>query len=191
MQNDADDGFDLQVLQGTSGQVLTSNGADAKPTMQNAAAGSSNKIAHLKYIVSSGTNGGGSTTSYTKRTINTEDDPDAILSVASSVINFAATGDYILDLRAIMNVLAGNSRARLRNTTLGTDAVLGLSYDLDAAQSSVDDANAYGRFNVSNITHDYEIQVISQFVQASDGWGIAISLGGAEEFLNAKFTQLA
>lgn len=39
VQNAADDGFDYLTSQGTSGQVLTSNGADADPSFQDAAAG--------------------------------------------------------------------------------------------------------------------------------------------------------
>ena len=39
VQNNADDGFDLLTSQGTSGQVLTSNGADALPSFQDAAGG--------------------------------------------------------------------------------------------------------------------------------------------------------
>jgi hypothetical protein len=36
-QNDADDGYDSLTTQGTSGQVLTSNGADAAPSFEDAA----------------------------------------------------------------------------------------------------------------------------------------------------------
>jgi len=44
VQNDADDGFDLLTSQGTSGQILTSNGADALPSFQDAAGGAWNLI---------------------------------------------------------------------------------------------------------------------------------------------------
>jgi len=181
VQNDADDAFELLSGQGTLGQALISQGADALPIFQ-AVPGS--KVAHLKHSVSSGTAGGASTTTtYVKRTINVEEDPDGILTVSSSVITLSAAGEYIICIRTLINSSGGDARTKLRNTSDSTDDILGLTVDPNAGISANFLSNAYGRVSIAG-AKDFEIQTKVQTGVATNGFGLPITFGDAEEYVN-------
>lgn len=150
------------------------------------------KVAYLSQVETSGTGGGSSTAAtYVKRTLNTEVDPDGIVSIASSVISFASTGEYVIEIHTHCDTGGGNSRTRLRNTTAGSTAIQGMSADLNSGIVSSGRVDAFGRITVATQTDDYEIQTIVSSSRGAAGMGPPISLGGDEVHVTMKITKLS
>lgn len=86
-QNDADDGYDALTAQGTSGQVLTSSGADAAPSWQDAAGGATIQIVSA----STATNGSTTATFPQDDTIPQNTEGAEVLTVSITPISATST----------------------------------------------------------------------------------------------------
>lgn len=86
-QNDADDGYDALTAQGTSGQVLTSSGADAAPSWQDAAGGATLQIVSA----STATNGSTTATFPQDDTIPQNTEGAEVLTVSITPISATST----------------------------------------------------------------------------------------------------
>ncbi len=148
-------------------------------------------VAFLKHVETSGTDGGASTTTtYVKRTLNDLSGDTGFFSVASSVITIKTPGTYRARIHTLCNTAGGNARTRLRNTTDSTDAILGMSADLNSGVTSNAEVNAFGTFTTRTSNETFEIQTIVQTGTASNGFGVAITLGGDEQYVVMELEQL-
>jgi len=87
VQNDADNGFDLLSNQGTSGQVLTSAGADTIPTWETPPDGT---VTSVTVTAGTGLDGGGTVT--TSGSVTLDLDSDTQQTLAKAWVSFDASG---------------------------------------------------------------------------------------------------
>jgi len=166
---------------GTAGQVLTSNGAGALPTMQ-APLGTAYIL--LRDEKSAGTQGGSSTAgSWQTRTINTESiDTDSLCSLSANQFTLTA-GTYEIDVSAQFHAV-NCARLRLQNITDGTTISLGNTCWFNYNTSVSGHCHLNYRFTVA-ASKALEIQYYCDSSVATNGLGAGSNFGVTEIYLEA------
>ncbi len=155
------------------------------------------KYAFLSDVKSSATDGGTFTAgSYVTRVLNTEVDPDGIVTLASNQFTLDA-GTYIILAKAPAYSLntAGifQHKAKLRNITDSTDELIGTSEAIrfDSASGSAGQTSSivYGMFTIAG-TKTFELQHRCGETETTSGLGKASSFGDSEVFATVAITML-
>lgn len=138
-----------------------------------------------------GTNGGGSSTSFTARDLNTETHDNCNLSSISSNKFTPVAGTYIIEASAPA-YLADWHQIRLRNATDSSipTGCYGTSNFADKANESQNRATLTCAFT-ANGTDQYEIQHIVANAQATNGFGVrdSTSIGDGEVYLTIRLDR--
>lgn len=137
-----------------------------------------------------GTEGGASTAgSFLTHTINTEDsDTAGICSLAANQITLSA-GTYTCDIWASF-FKSNRAQIKLRNTTAGSDVLIGSSEYSDSPNAVVVKSRIQGKFTVAAAQAlEVQYQVGSAF--ASQGLGVACNFGISEVYLVGEFEKVA
>lgn len=159
-------------------------------------------VAYLKDVKATTVNGGGSTaTTWTARNLNTLVDLKGIVKNPSSFTGTGGTntvftldpGVYKITAISPLFTAASNNvgRIKLRNTTDGSDVLLGMSGNLSAGASD----GGYYLAPVSGlITVDsqksFEIQYYVSGARATDGLGKAVGDGAVEVYTTVEIQKL-
>lgn len=146
------------------------------------------KVATLKDVKTSGTQGGTFTSgSYQTRTLNTEDDPFNIVSLASNQFTLQA-GTYFIEANAVSGVVDGN-KTKIRNVTDSTDAIIGSNQYQTSSSGVAANSFVYGFISITS-AKTFELQHRCQTTKATDGFGAALSFGDSEIYATVKITKI-
>jgi hypothetical protein len=169
----------------TAGEVLTAASLNANFSF----AASSTSVAMFNETQSSGTNGGTSVAAWTKRTLNTTVVNEITgCSIASSVITLPA-GTY--NIWAIAPAYsAAEFKIKLRNTTAGTDAIIGSSERNGVGGGTGTISTLQGRVVITGNTN-FELQMYVVTTSGSNGFGVASALGVSEIYSQIKIEKVA
>ena len=169
----------------TAGEVLTAASLNANFTF----AAASTTVAMFNETQSSGTNGGTSVAAWTKRTLNTTVFNDISgCSIASSVITLGA-GTYNIWAIAPAYV-AAEFKIKLRNTTAGSDAIIGSSERNAVAGGVGTISTLQGRVTPTGNTN-FELQMYVVTAAGTVGFGVASGLGVSEIYSQIKIEKVA
>lgn len=180
---------------GALNTVLTSDGSDPQWAAVSAAMLAA-ALARLSgdYILireeqASGTAGGTFTLgAWRTRALNTEaSDVGGFAAVAASQVTLQA-GTYRFRAMALAYKV-DNHKVRLRNITTGTDIALGTNARSAAADACMTASEVSGRFTLAGPTV-LELQHQSSATEATDGFGVAASLG-VEVYAQIEFWKEA
>ena len=148
------------------------------------------KIARLSDEKASGTAGGATLAGvYQTRTLNTEVDPDGLVTLSANQITITDVGTY--HIYATSPVCAvGQSRARFKDITNGTTAILGTSaYALVSSvglnTSFIDDV-----ITTTVPNQIFEVQHYTELVRATNGFGVQSTSGENEVYTQVRITKL-
>jgi hypothetical protein len=146
-------------------------------------------VAMFNETQTSGTNGGSSSAAWTKRTLNTTVVNEISgCSIASSVITLGA-GTY--NIWAIAPAYsAAEFKLKLRNTTAGTDAIIGSSERNGVGVGTGTISTLQGRVVITGNTN-YELQMYCVTASATVGFGVASGLGVSEIYSQIKIEKVA
>lgn len=147
------------------------------------------KVATIKDVKSSGTNGGTFTSgSYVTRTLNTLNDPFGIVTSLSSNQFILPAGKY--HLRAIVPAFeTAHHKAKLKNITDSTDTIIGSSASVTQAATVGSDSIVEDVFTIT-APKTFEIQHRCSTTESGDGLGWASSFGDSEVYTNVIITKL-
>ena len=120
--------------------------------------------------------------------LNTEIDPDGILTLASNRIVLAA-GTYD-SLILVPQVNVGGATARLRNVTGGTTVLIGMDVYALPAGGAANLTPVVGRFTIA-ASQSLEVQSYCTFASATFGLGIANNFGVGEVYTVAEFWKVS
>lgn len=128
---------------------------------------------------------GGTFTSGAWRTrdLNTEVDPDAIVSLASNQFELAA-GSYLIRARAPA-ALADRHKLKVANITDTTDAIIGQSNHAQDTATVMTTAFLTGRVTIA-ATKTFELQHRCETTRATDGFGVACNFGVVEIYAEVE-----
>lgn len=135
-----------------------------------------------------GVNGGAAASGWQTRVLNTEIDPDGILTLASNRIVLAA-GTYD-SLILVPQVNVGGATARLRNVTGGTTVLIGMDVYALPAGGAANLTPVVGRFTIA-ASQSLEVQSYCTFASATFGLGIANNFGVGEVYTVAEFWKVS
>jgi hypothetical protein len=143
----------------------------------------------LSHVLSSGTAGGGSTSgSWQTRTLNTESDPDGIVTLSSNQFVLAA-GTYKIEGCGVI-FRSSFAKNKIRNITDSTDTIIGhAEYSNDAASNSSVCPLVRGVITITT-SKTFELQSRVNVTRATDGYGIASSFGESEVYANIAITRI-
>ena len=131
------------------------------------------KIAYVKDVKSSGTNGGTFTSgAWQTRDLNTITGSSEIVSLSSNQFTLQ-TGRYSIEAQG-MAYGVNNHQIKLYNTTDSNDVILGLS--AYSSNSQPNSSSLFGEIEI-NEPKVFELQHQGALTQASNGFGIATSFG--------------
>jgi hypothetical protein len=146
------------------------------------------RVCYIKDVKAANTAGGTATSgSFQTRTLNTLEGDQSFVSLASNQFTLQP-GTY--EIEAFATVYAvGNSIAKLRNTTDGSDVLTGtVATSVNASPADVA-SRVYGSFSIST-AKTFEIQHNVQSTQATNGWGSAPNLGVSNTFTVVKLRKV-
>lgn len=142
------------------------------------------KVAYLKEIQTSGTEGGTFTAgSYITRTLNTVEGDSEIVSLSSNQFTLGA-GTYNIEAYAPCFGIDA-MKAKIRNITDASDELIGMS--LQAAGDDV--GTVMGRIELTT-SKTFELQHRCQSTRATNGLGVATSFGDNEVYSVIKITKI-
>jgi hypothetical protein len=145
------------------------------------------QLLHVRDEKASGTNGGTSQTSFTKRDLNTVVTNEISgASLASSVITLPA-GTYYIHAFAT-STRSNEFKLKLRNTTDSSDTIIGTSGDCATADRTNALSFVIGRFTIAS-SKDFELQFRVN-TSAGDGLGNPCSMT-TEVFSDAQIWKVA
>jgi hypothetical protein len=144
--------------------------------------------AYLSHEATSGTSGGaGTSATYVTRTLNTEVDPDSIVTLAANQFTLAA-GAYQIDAAAACYFPAARHKSKVRNITAGSDALIGTGvFDLAGIMTY---SFIKGRIVVAGTTV-FEVQTRMQTAHDASDFGIAMSYGDVEVYVQVVILREA
>jgi hypothetical protein len=138
----------------------------------------------LKHVENSGTDAGGSGTSWTDRVINQETtDPSNIVTISSNSFTLGA-GNYLIKAEATSEDIQ-STRLRLYDTTNSATRITGRNgYGVTFGDHNRWDS-LIGRVTPSAST-TYKLQMISDMARSGHGHGASQSLGGDEIYVQIE-----
>jgi hypothetical protein len=146
-------------------------------------------VAYLKDVKTAGTAGGGFTSgSFVTRTLNTEEDPDNIVTLSSNQFTLQA-GTYEIDASA-PSYLVGQNVTKIRNITDSTDAIIGTSeYQVAGGSGAQVRSFVKGIVTIAS-AKAFEIQHRCLNTVATNGLGVTSGLGVSEVYTVVKITRI-
>lgn len=146
------------------------------------------RVAWLTDVKSSGTHGGTCTSgSFFARTLNTEDDPSDFVTLSSNQFTLPA-GEYIIEAYA-PHYFSGANKTKIRNTTDGSDTLIGINSYGGSAAETQPLATLNGRFTIT-ASKTFELQQRCTTTRATDGLGVAASFSISEIYGTVKITKV-
>ena len=148
------------------------------------------QYARISDTKAANTNGGGLTSgSFVTRTINTEDtDPDGIVSIASNQFTLQG-GTYRIAARAPAYGV-NRHKARLRNITDGSDALLGTSEFNQDSSNVTTNSLIVGQITIAS-AKTFEIQHRVEITNATNGGGNGSNFGDSEVYTVVEIWKVA
>jgi len=176
----------LPSADGSSGQVLQTNGSGVLSFISSGGKFES-ALFHVRDEKTSGTIGGTATSgSFTKRTLNTTlTNEISGASISSDVITLPA-GTYYINARVPFYGNPEYVKVKLRNTSDGTDALLGSN---NYQNGFINDFWVIGRFTIAS-QKNFELQYRVGFTVASEGLGHP-STYGTEVYADCQIWKVA
>ena len=182
---------DAQIDSGAaaSGEVLTADGAGGAAWIA-AGGGLFDAVALIRDEKAANTAGGTFTSgAWQTRVLNTEvSDADGIVSLASNQFTLQA-GTYLIHARA-PGYQCDRHKAKLRNVTDSTDALIGSSAWNPSAQSGAGESDVVGVITIAS-AKAFEIQHRCATTQASNGFGIESNFGVVEVYTEVEIWRFA
>lgn len=147
------------------------------------------RVAYLSDVKANNTNGGSaSATTTATRTLNTIVDSTGIVtSLASNQFTLPA-GTYKVFAR-VPGLAVNNHKARLRNISDSTTAILGSSAFASSAGAVQSDSIIDGEVSITS-SKIFEIQHYTTAARATDGQGSAVASGDSEVFTTVTITKI-
>ncbi len=180
----------LPADDGSNNEVLKTDGSGnlawvtAQSLVNTTVTGGFIAYAILKHVESSGTDAGGSGTSWTDRVINQETtDPSNIVTISSNSFTLGA-GNYLIKAEATSEDIQ-STRLRLYDTTNSATRITGRNgYGVTFGDHNRWDS-LIGRVTPSAST-TYKLQMISDMARSGHGHGASQSLGGDEIYVQIE-----
>lgn len=173
---------------GSSGQFLISNGTSA-PSWSSVSPGAL-QIATISDVKTANTSGGTFTSgSFVTRTLNTLSDPASIVTSLTSNQFVLAAGTYYFDISAPA-MLVSNHKAKLRNITDSTDALIGTSSYADVSGAGFSFSLMDGSVTIA-APKTFEVQHRCAVTRSTDGFGQASNFGVSEVYTIVKITKVS
>jgi hypothetical protein len=156
------------------------------------------RIATLRDVKASGTNGGTATSgSYQTRTLNTLSDPSGIVTSLASNQFVLPAGEYYIEANApavsANAVDVSTHKAKLRNITDSTDLIMGTTSFSDSSSAPSNGSLTYsyiaGVISISS-AKTFEIQHRTSATAATVGFGIAAAFGDDEVYTVVKIQKI-
>lgn len=147
-----------------------------------------NKVAYIKDVKASGTDGGTSTLgSYQTRTLNTVEGDTEIVSLSSNQFTLGA-GKYEIEAY-VPGASLQYHKAKLRNITDSSDALIGTSEYADPTYLGYNSSKIIGEIDIS-ASKTFEVQHRSSATISTFGFGRATTFGDSEVYTVVKITKL-
>ncbi len=182
-------GTGTRLANGSSGNVLTSNGGTSAPSWQ-APGAATIKMAIISEQQTSGTNGGTATNGVQTRTLNTLVDPNSIVTSLSTNQFTLPAGTYYIDGAAPARS-AGVHRAWVKNVTDSTVAIVGQSSQTVTGTAVATSGIFKGIVTIAG-SKAFNIQHYVGTTEAVDGLGQAVSDGtNGEVYTLLMITKIA
>lgn len=181
-------GAGTRLANGSSGQVLTSNGGTNAPSWQAVTAQVS--VAFISEEQTSGTDGGTFTSgAWQTRVLNTLSDPSSIVTSLSSNQFVLPAGTYEISVTAPA-VLVDSHKAKLRNTTDASDTLIGSSEYTSSSSPIATSSLIEGVFTIAG-SKTFEIQHQCSTTRATNGFGAASSFSVNEVYTQIRISKIA
>lgn len=148
------------------------------------------RVAYLSDVKASGTAGGSAsaTTTHT-RTLNTLVDNTGIVTSLVSNQFVLPAGTYQIEASA-PSLQADQHRARIRNITDGTTALLGTNeYSYAAGNVTQSSSRVSGEITITS-SKTFELQHYTKTARATDGLGTPVTNGDTEMYSTVKITKI-
>jgi hypothetical protein len=146
-------------------------------------------LLHVRDEKASGTAGGASVASYTKRDLNTTlTNEISGASISSSVITLPAGTYYILASAPVFK--SNQHKLKLRNTSDSTDTLIGTSEHSDNDYNVNNRSFVTGRFTIAS-SKNFELQHRVSAVVATNGLGVSSSHGNVEVYADCQIWKVA
>lgn len=146
------------------------------------------KVAYLKDVKTSGTDGGTFTSgAWQTRDLNTVEGDSHIVTLSANQFTLGP-GEYQFNGSA-PNFAGDEHKAKIRNITDGADSIIGSSELNPSAGGTVTNSTIKGRINLSKST-TFEVQHRCVSSTATDGFGVASGLGVDEVYTQLEITKL-
>ncbi len=172
---------------GTAHRIIITQSADYEAIVQNLN-DSIGLVAYLKDIKPNNTTGGGCTAgSYAKHDLTTIEGNSSLVTLASSEFTLKA-GTYELNGYSTMSS-ANRHRAKIRNITTGTDAILGDSA-YTTSSTNVHTKSFFDGIIVVPSDQTFQLQYRCETTDSSDGLGVASNFGEPELFALVKIRKI-
>ena len=144
---------------------------------------------HVRDEKSSGTNGGTSETSFTKRDLNTSVTNEISgASLASSVITLPSGTYYILASAPAYS--SARSKLKLRNTTDSSDTIIGTTEYSDNGNAVMTRSYVTGRFTIA-AQKNFELQHKVSVSTGTNGLGVQSDSGLTEVYTDCQIWKVA
>jgi hypothetical protein len=178
----------VKITDGTqaAGKVLTSD-ASGNASWQAVATSSSN-VCFIKDVKSSGTSGGNFTfLTWQTRDLNTVEGNSSLVTLAANQFTLPS-GTYIFRIEAPAYAVAGH-KAKLRNITDGTDAIIGRAAFADNPFKGESISIVEGMVTITS-AKVFEVQHFCNVSQNANGLGASTSMGTAEVYTQVQITKV-
>ncbi len=171
---------------GTSGQVLTSGGASAAPSWADAAGISVARVTDTKTAPTAG--GTFTSGAWRTRDLNTEEDPDGIVTIASNQFTLGA-GTYLIQWSAPALVVERH-QTRLWDVTGATNLAQGSGEYADPTGGV---QNRSMGFDIVTLTanNTFQIQHRCSATRNTNGFGTSVNLGDDEVYTMVTIFKLS
>lgn len=151
----------------------------------------STRVAYLKDVKSSGTNGGTFTSgSYQTRTLNTVEGDSSFVSLSSNQFTLQA-GTYRITSSAPAS-FCDEHKSKLRNITDSSDTLIGTVERVSTSAGGNSDTTRSiieGTFSITS-TKTFEIQHRCTVTRATSGFGVAAGFGDSEVYTTVKIEKV-
>lgn len=148
-----------------------------------------NKIATLSHVLSNGTSyGGAAAATQNTRPLNTLVDSGTIGVTLSSNQFTLPAGSYYIDGYSVAHRV-GFNKARLRNITDSTTAIIGTSVNSNTTTGDITTSLMSGYVTIAT-SKTFEVQHYTTSANATNGLGNAASSGESEVYCNIKITKV-
>ena len=145
------------------------------------------KVAIVKEVQASGAGGTNTAGSFQTRILNTEVDPDNIVTIAANQFTLQA-GTYLIEGSVPASAVNAH-QSRLRNITDSTNAIIGTSEYSDGTDAESSRSELEGIVTVA-AAKTFEVQHYTQTSKVVVGYGVSSGYAGEEVFTTVKIIKI-